>query len=86
MIRERARYDYHNSTPVRTVSTSLRKLFAIMRHDRITQRILASAIGTDQKQISRYRRGAAAPSILRVEEMADAMGYEVVFIRKEVRG
>lgn len=73
----------YNRTPVRTASKTLQQIFGIMERQEVTQRSMAKGLKTDKAQMQKYKRGDQTPNILRVEEMADLLGYELVLRRKQ---
>lgn len=71
-----------NYTPIKTASPTLRTLFLHMKQRGLTQKQLGKATGTTCNVIRQYRNGDHAPNIMRVEEMADALGLEIVLVPK----
>ncbi len=70
------------STP-QTTSKVLRTLFLRLDRSTMTTYELAAATDTLPASLSLYRHGRQTPSILKVEELADALGYELKLVKKE---
>lgn len=71
-----------SDTQIRTASPTLKQLFLVMREKELTLVDMGVAVGTSGNVIQQYRSGSHSPSIMRVEEMAEALGLELVLLPK----
>lgn len=71
------------TTPVRTASATMREIFSIAEKTGVSQNSLARRLNKGVNQVFYWRRGIKTPSILTVEEIADALGYRLALIEKE---
>lgn len=64
--------------PVRTASPTLRAIFEHMTETNQTLDRIAERLGTHQARLSEYRRGRVTPGLMTVEEMAAAVGLDII--------
>ena len=62
---------------IKTISPTLKKLFTEASNQGVSLHTIADLCSTYQHIISGYRTGRHEPGILRVEEMAAAIGYKL---------
>lgn len=68
--------------PISTASRVLRELYEILRTQGLTYREVARRAGFAQQGLTRWARGESVPTVYTVECWAEALGYEVVLVKK----
>lgn len=58
------------------------QLFGEIMEQGITQRELAKKSGISESSISKYANAVKTPTITKVEQLADALGCELVLVKK----
>lgn len=67
------------------MTNTMKSIKALMKQRGYSQRYLALIIGVGEDSMSRWMHGNRTPNIRKVEDMAHALGYEVVLLKKEDR-
>lgn len=60
----------------------VKRLFDMMREDQVAMRRLANRSGYDRKMLYNWRNGSM-PSLSRISEVYEALGYDLVPVKKE---
>lgn len=72
----RAREHY----PPRTASITLQQIFQLMSASGVSLRAVADDMKINETNLSRYRSGKTEPGIMKVEEMAQHLGYRLQLV------
>lgn len=67
----------------KSASSTLRQLFWRLDRSGMTMYELADAARMLPTSLSYYRHGVQTPNIMKVEELADILGYELKLVKKE---
>ncbi len=74
---------FRSTDPVVSASTTVRRIFGLMEELRRTAGDVAIDADICRASMSCYKNGKRTPSILTVEELAAALGYEIKLVKKE---
>lgn len=79
-----ARSPHARNTPPRTASPLVRAIFNEMVEQGIRLEDMAGVVNRHKNRLSEYRRGQVEPKIMVLEEMAQALGGRIVFVKDAV--
>ncbi len=79
----RYRAPHTKRTPIRAASPTLKRIFEEMTERGMRVQDMADELCKASSRVSEWRRGAAEPGIMTVEEMAMALGYRLVLEKVE---
>jgi len=69
--------------PVRSALPVMRDLFRIVDRTGLSYEALAKKAGCHKQSLTNWRRGEYSPYLQQFENMATALGYEIVLRKKE---
>lgn len=72
--------------PSVSASPTVREIFEIIYRQRAVMMDVAITAGILPASLSNYKMGYNTPSIMTVEQIADALGYEVKLVKKQEAG